>query len=132
VQVALREATLQRDQNSADAADLAEELETRLAAVLYLTGQLTRRTGIHDVSDQVAAWESDLPEVEGSWPVRYRWHTQDEALAVLEAAAVLCATLAVCHDRPGRAGTGHACGTGPPVHAVPGIAGHAVPGQARR
>jgi hypothetical protein len=93
VQVALRQAAMQRDQNTADAADLAEELETRLAAALYLTGQLTRRTSIHDLTDQVAAWESDLPEVEGAWPVRYRWHTQDEALAVLETAAALLGTL---------------------------------------
>jgi hypothetical protein len=93
VQVALRRAAMQRDQNTADAADLAEELETRLAAVLYLTGQRTQRTGIHDLSDQVAAWESDLPPREGSWPVRYRWHTQDEALAVLETAATLLDTL---------------------------------------
>jgi hypothetical protein len=78
---------------AADAADLAEELETRLAAVLYLTGQLTYRTGIRDLSDQVAAWESDLPPREGSWPVRYRWHTQDEALAVLETTATLLDTL---------------------------------------
>jgi hypothetical protein len=78
---------------AADAADLAEELETRLAAVLYLTGQRFYRTGIHDLSDQVAAWESDLP-LDASRPgVRYRWHTQDEALAVLETAAALCATL---------------------------------------
>jgi hypothetical protein len=86
---ALRQAAMQRDQNTADAADLAEELETRLAAVLYLTGQLTYRTGIRDLSDCVAGWERDLPQVEGSWPVRYRWHTQDEALAVLETAAAL-------------------------------------------
>jgi hypothetical protein len=51
---------------AADAADLAEELETRLAAVLYLTGQLTYRTAIRDLSDRVAAWESELPRVEGS------------------------------------------------------------------
>jgi hypothetical protein len=74
---------------AADAADLAEELETRLAAVLYLTGQLTHRTGIRDLSDQVAAWESDLPRMVGCWPARYRWHAQDEALAVLETAAAL-------------------------------------------
>ena len=78
---------------AADATDLAEELETRLAAVLYLTGQLTYRTGIRDLSDQVATWETDLPRVEGTWPTRYRWHTQDEALAVLETAAVLCDAL---------------------------------------
>ena len=78
---------------AADAADLAEELETRLAAVLYLTGHHACRTGIHDLSDQVTVWESDLPAVERSWPTRYRWHTQDEALAVLEAGAALCATL---------------------------------------
>jgi hypothetical protein len=76
-----------------DAADLAEELETRLAAVLYLTGQLTYRTGIRDLPDCVAGWERDLPQVEGSWPVKYRWHTQDEALAVLETAAALLDSL---------------------------------------
>jgi hypothetical protein len=94
VQVALRQAaeTYYQD-NYYDAADLAEELENRLAAVLYLTGQLTQRTSIHDLPNQVAAWESDLPPVEGSWPIRYRWHTQDEALAVLETAAALFGTL---------------------------------------
>jgi hypothetical protein len=93
ITTALRHAAMQRDQNTADAADLTEELETRLAAVLYLTGQLTYRTGIRDLSDQVAAWENDLPAVAGSWPVRYRWHTQDEAVAVLETAAALLDTL---------------------------------------
>jgi hypothetical protein len=73
----------------ADAMDLAEDAHTRLAAVLYLTGQLTRRTHIYDLPDQVAAWECDPPRVEGSWPVRYRSRTQDEALAVLETAAAL-------------------------------------------
>jgi len=93
ITTALRHAAMQRDQNTADAPDLSEELETRLAAVLYLTGQLTYRTGIRDLPDQVAAWESDLPRVEGSWPTRYRWHTQDEALAVLETAAALLDSL---------------------------------------
>jgi hypothetical protein len=93
IQLALRQAAMQRDQNTADAADLAEELETRLAAVLYLTGQHTRRTGVHDLSDQLAVWEADLPPIEGCWPVRYRWHTQDEALAVLETAAALLGSL---------------------------------------
>jgi hypothetical protein len=73
----------------ADAMDLAEDAHTRLAAVLHLTGQLTRRTHIYDLPDQVAAWECDPPRVEGSWPVRYRSRTQDEALAVLETAAAL-------------------------------------------
>lgn len=59
-----------------DVADLAEELETRLAAVLYLTGQWTRRTGMHyDLADQVAAWEADLPLDTVRPGVHYRWHT---------------------------------------------------------
>ena len=77
----------------ADVADLAEELETRLAAVLYLTGQRTYRTGIQDLSDQVAAWEAGLPSDVSRPGVHYRWHTQDEALAVLETAAALCDAL---------------------------------------
>lgn len=40
-----------------DAANVAEELETRLSAVIYTLGLLHSRTGIRDFSDQVAAWE---------------------------------------------------------------------------
>lgn len=40
-----------------DAMDVTEELETRLSCVLYLIGQLHDRTGIRDLSDQLAAWE---------------------------------------------------------------------------
>jgi hypothetical protein len=78
---------------AADAADLAEELETRLAAVLHLTGQRAYRTGIRDLSDEVAAWESDLPLDTSRPGVHYRWHTQGEALAVLETAAALLDSL---------------------------------------
>jgi hypothetical protein len=39
------------------AADVAEELETRLSAVIYTLGLLHSRTGIRDFSDQLAAWE---------------------------------------------------------------------------
>lgn len=40
-----------------DAANVAEELETRLSAVIYTLGLLHTRTGIRDFSDQLAAWE---------------------------------------------------------------------------
>jgi hypothetical protein len=73
----------------ADVADLTEELETRLAAVLHLTGQRAYRTGIRDLSDEVAAWERDLPLDLDRPGAHYRWHTQEEALAVLEAGAAL-------------------------------------------
>jgi signal transduction histidine kinase len=39
------------------AANVAEELETRLSAVIYTLGLLHSRTGIRDFSDQLAAWE---------------------------------------------------------------------------
>lgn len=39
------------------AAGVAEELETRLSAVIYTLGLLHSRTGIRDFSDQLAAWE---------------------------------------------------------------------------
>jgi len=39
------------------AANVTEELETRLSAVIYTLGLLHSRTGISDFSDQLAAWE---------------------------------------------------------------------------
>jgi hypothetical protein len=39
------------------AANVTEELETRLSAVIYTLGLLHARTGISDFSDQLAAWE---------------------------------------------------------------------------
>jgi hypothetical protein len=45
------------DQWEITAANVAEELETRLAAVIYTLGLLHSRTGIRDFSDQLAAWE---------------------------------------------------------------------------
>jgi hypothetical protein len=69
------------------AADLAEEVTTRFAGWLYLVGQLSHRTSIHDISDSVTTWErtrfADYAKV---GPRRY--HTAEEACAFLEAAAV--------------------------------------------
>jgi hypothetical protein len=45
------------DQWEITAANVAEELETRLSAVIYTLGLLHSRTGIRDFSDQLAAWE---------------------------------------------------------------------------
>jgi hypothetical protein len=74
---------------AADTADLTGDLELRLAAVLYLTGQLTRRTHIGDLADTVAGWEGS-PFFDGP-ACRYR--TQDEALTVLATAAAMLATI---------------------------------------
>ena len=70
-----------------DVADLAEELETRLAGVLYVTGQAFYRTGIRDLSDTVASWERSHVRIYAS--TRLRSRTQDEATAVLETAAAM-------------------------------------------
>jgi hypothetical protein len=45
------------DQQEITAANVTEELETRLSAVIYTLGLLHSRTGIQDFSDQLAAWE---------------------------------------------------------------------------
>ena len=57
ITTALRLAASRPVTDPRDAADLAEELETRLAGVLYVTGQAFCRTGIRDLSDTVASWE---------------------------------------------------------------------------
>ncbi len=44
-------------QHEITAANVTEELETRLSAVIYTLGLLHSRTGISDFSDQLAAWE---------------------------------------------------------------------------
>src|SRR6266478_5238600 len=44
-------------QHEITAANVTEELETRLSAVIYTLGLLHSRTGINDFSDQLAAWE---------------------------------------------------------------------------
>jgi hypothetical protein len=65
----------------ADAADLAEDAHARLAGFLHLTGQRTRRTSIHDLCDEVAAWEDCRPGA--------GYRTLAEVLAVLDGAARL-------------------------------------------
>jgi hypothetical protein len=72
-------------------ADLTEELETRLAGVMYVTGQAFYRTGIRDLSDTVAGWERTSIRVYAS--TRYRSRTQAEASAVLEVAASMLTTI---------------------------------------
>jgi hypothetical protein len=74
-----------------DVADLAEELETRLAGVLYVTGQAFYRTGIRDLSDTAASWERASVRVYASTKLRSR--TQAEATAVLELAAAMLGIL---------------------------------------
>ena len=74
-----------------DAADLTEELETRLAGVLYVTGQAFYRTGIRDLSDAVGSWERTSVRVYASTKLRSR--TQAEAVAVLETAAAMLGTI---------------------------------------
>lgn len=46
------------------AGDLADELETRLAGVMYVAGICRRRTGVQDVNDAVVGWERSHYE----WP----------------------------------------------------------------
>jgi hypothetical protein len=62
------------------AANVAEELETRLSAVIYTLGLLHSRTGIRDFSDQLAAWELGHYTT-GPGPVR------SDALSLLATAA---------------------------------------------
>lgn len=70
-----------------DAVCVAEELETRLAAVLYVLGQLHTRTGIRDLADQLAGWELAHFHL-GPGP------DQGEALALLGHAAAMFGHLA--------------------------------------
>ena len=82
---ALASAAMARTRDSADASDLTEELETRLAGVLYVTGQAFYRTGIRDLSGTVASWERTSVRIYAS--TKYRSRTQAEAAAILETAA---------------------------------------------
>lgn len=65
--------------------NLADELEARLAAVLYLTGMVTSRTSIRDLSDVVNNWERRF---HGGASVDLV-----QAVAVLRTAAALVATV---------------------------------------
>ncbi|HEY6275606.1 MAG TPA: hypothetical protein VIX86_04670 [Streptosporangiaceae bacterium] len=69
------------ENHPADAADLAEDAHARLAGFLHLTGLRTRRTSIHDLCNEVAAWEDCRPGA--------GYRSQAEAVAVLDAAARL-------------------------------------------
>jgi hypothetical protein len=91
ITTALRLAAAERHADPRDAADLTEELETRLAGVLYVTGQAFYRTGIRDLSDTVASWERASVRVYAS--TKHRSRTQAEAAAVLEAAAAMLAAI---------------------------------------
>lgn len=71
---------LEAQQWEITAANVAEELETRLSAVIYTLGLLHSRTGINDFSDQLAAWELGHYTT-GPDP------TRAEALALLATAA---------------------------------------------
>jgi len=76
--------------------DLTEELETRLAAVLYLTGKVRTRTSIRDFTDIPANWERGYYGVT-NWQLGTGDHgylTKDEAIAVLKTAAALIKTAA--------------------------------------
>lgn len=63
-----------------EARNLAEDLETKLAAVLYVLGQQHYRTGIQDLADRVAAWELGHDDI-------HRHVDAPMALALLEHAA---------------------------------------------
>jgi hypothetical protein len=76
--------------NAADAADLAEDAHARLAGFLHLTGLRARRTSIHDMCDEIAAWEDCRPG-EG-------WRTEAQAVAVLDAAAATLDGIAQAAD----------------------------------
>lgn len=84
---ALRQAAAVRyGPDSPDAHDLAEDLETRLSAVLYFMGRISQRSNITDLSNQASMWEEMLigdPPLSGS----YRYHTKAEAVELLELAA---------------------------------------------
>lgn len=67
--------------------DLAEELETRLAGVMYALGVVTFRTNISDVPDVVAAWERDNSFNLIRRPTGHP--TAEQAIALLESAAVM-------------------------------------------
>jgi len=69
------------------ARDLAEDAETRLAAVLYVLGQAHSRTGIRDLAGTVAAWEL------GHYSAPIRNVGQDHAEALLEHAAGIYAMI---------------------------------------
>ncbi len=86
ITTALRTAASMCAGTPADVADLAEELETRLAGVLYLTGQEWWRTGVRDMSAVPAHWEDCASRVNEPG---FRYPTQDEAVAVLGLAARL-------------------------------------------
>ena len=74
-------AALAYPDDPAAAADLTEDAHARLAGFLYLTGLRTRRTSIHDLYDEVAAWEGARPGA--------GYHPAAEAVRVLEAAATM-------------------------------------------
>ena len=88
---ALRLAAAARVTDPRDVADLAEELETRLAGVLYVTGQAFYRTGIRDLSDTATSWERASVRIYAS--LKHRSRTQAEATAVLELAASMLGTI---------------------------------------
>lgn len=69
-----------------DTEDLAEDLETRLAAVLYVLGQQHNRTGIQDLAGRVAAWELGHDDIS-------RHVDQAQACALLEHAAGIYAMI---------------------------------------
>lgn len=89
-----------------DAANVTEELETRLSAVIYTLGLLHSRTGISDFSDQLAAWELGHYTT-GPVP------TKAEALGLLAMAAGIYAHISdtqaevTAPPAPGLASCGH-------------------------
>jgi hypothetical protein len=75
-----------------DVDDLAEELETRLAAVLYLTGRAGARTNIRDFPDTVYSWERNSYHNRTDRALKhgqYGYPSQDDAIALLKAAAAI-------------------------------------------
>jgi hypothetical protein len=69
----------------ADIEELTEQIETRLAGIMYATGAAARRTSILDISDTVAHWELGRADMHTA--------TAEEAVGLLKTAATMLAAL---------------------------------------
>ena len=69
------------------AADLADELETRLAGVMYVAGICRRRTNVQDVNDAAVGWERSHYE----WPAHPRRSPRKNDVVRLLKLAAACA-----------------------------------------
>jgi hypothetical protein len=71
-----------------DAAWLANELELRLAGVLYVCGKATKSSNIRDLNQTAADFEHSSDHFNG---VSFEYHTQAEVVCLLKMAAVMTA-----------------------------------------